>query len=198
MSEKVNNEPVRPVARLRHWRQRFQKGAKYIWRRRIIWEGKETVVGAECPESLTSNPKKLRLFWEAKTIELRDFDGNNPGKKHLRADGTDKPDASTPAPKKTEEPAKAEDQVSGAQRKWNVRGLEEVFTSKGAAVKAAQELLDKQEADAAAKKAAEEAEASKKQDDDASGAADQADGDQTEGEGDQTEGEGEEKDPLEE
>jgi len=161
MSEKVKQAPLRPVSRLRHYRQRFTKGAAYIWRRRINFNGEETVVGGLCPQALLDNPKKLRLFWEAKTIELAVFDGNNPGAKHMRKDGTEKPKQDA-GPAKPAEPAKAEDLVSGANRKWNVKGLEEVFSSKGAATKAASELLEKQAADAAAKKAAEEAAAAEK------------------------------------
>lgn len=162
MSEKVKNAPLRQVSRLRHYRQRFTKGAAYIWRRRINFCGEETVVGALCPQSLLDNPKKLRLFWEAKTIELAVFDGNNPGAKHMRLDGTVKPS------QETAKPATAEELVSGAQRKWNVKGLTETFTSKGAATSAAQELLDKQAAEAAAAKAAEEAAAAAQAQDDQS------------------------------
>lgn len=162
MSEKVKNEVVRPVSRMRHWRQRYEKGAEYIWRRSVTWQGEQTVVGSKCPDSLTANPKKLRLFWEAKTIELMNFDGNNPKKKHLRQDGTAKPDGQTPAPVAPTKPATAEDLVSGSGRKWAVKGSDETFTSKGAATAAAKAMLEKAAADAAAKKVAEEAAAAEK------------------------------------
>lgn len=61
------------VRRLRHWKQQFQKDAKFIWRRALVWDGKKSVVGEEIPESLFTNKAKLRRFWEAKAIELADF-----------------------------------------------------------------------------------------------------------------------------
>lgn len=164
MSEKVEQAPVR-VARLRHFRQRFTKGAAYIWRRSIKFSGEQTVVGALCPQELLDNPKKLRLFWEAKTIELANFDPTTYNAKHMRLDGTVK--GSAPAAVVVE--AKAEDLVTGSGRKWAVKGSSESFSSKGAATKAAQELLDKQAAEAAAKELAEKAAAETKAKEDASG-----------------------------
>jgi len=59
---------------LRHWKQRFDKNAKFIWRKPLTWEGKKAVVGNPIPKSLSNAPTKLRRFWESGTIELAQFE----------------------------------------------------------------------------------------------------------------------------
>lgn len=62
------------VRTLRHWKQRFQKDAEFIWRRPITWRGKLVKAGDPIPEALATNPTKLRRFWEARVIELAQFE----------------------------------------------------------------------------------------------------------------------------
>jgi len=62
------------IRALRHWKQRFDKGAVFIWRKGITWDGKPVTAGTRIPESLANNAVKLRRFWEANIIELALFD----------------------------------------------------------------------------------------------------------------------------
>lgn len=63
------------VRKLRHWKQRFDKNARFIWRRAIKYGGKLTEIGAELPEDFP--PLKLKRFWEAGVIELAEFEDPN-------------------------------------------------------------------------------------------------------------------------
>lgn len=65
---------MRKVRTLRHWKQRFQENAKFIWRRPVTWDSKDVKAGDPIPESLANNRNKLRRFWEAKVIELAEFE----------------------------------------------------------------------------------------------------------------------------
>lgn len=163
------------VRKLRHWKQRYDEKAKFVWRRSITWNGVQVTVGDPIPDDLAASRTKLRRFWESSTIELAEFEAKdvlNPetkeGGKRLRADGTEKGDGQTPTPQPAGEAVKPESLVSGAQRKWAVKGLDKEFKSKGEATKAAAEMLEKQAADAAAKELAEKAEADAKAAEDAS------------------------------
>lgn len=62
------------VRTLRHWKQRFNKNADFIWRRPIIWQGENMEPGDPIPEALAKNPTKLRRFWESRVIELAEFE----------------------------------------------------------------------------------------------------------------------------
>ena len=69
--------PRRIIRRLRHWKQRFDKNAEFIWRRPTIAGGVTYEAGSPIPDVLKNNPAKLRRFWEAKRIELADFEAPN-------------------------------------------------------------------------------------------------------------------------
>lgn len=62
------------VRTLRHWKQRFKNNADFIWRRPVIWQGKAVKAGDPIPKSLAENKTKLRRFWEARVIELAEFE----------------------------------------------------------------------------------------------------------------------------
>lgn len=62
------------VRTLRHWKQRFDKNAEFIWRRPITWQGKLVTAGDPIPKDLQENKTKLRRFWEARVIELAQFE----------------------------------------------------------------------------------------------------------------------------
>ena len=63
------------MARLRHWRQRFNPNAAFVWRRSRRFGGGNTVPGEVVPPM---KAHKLRNFWEAGVIELRDGVGSVP------------------------------------------------------------------------------------------------------------------------
>lgn len=65
---------VRKVRKLRHWKQRYDKNAKFIWRKNILWNGKPVVSGTSIPKELEAAPAKLRRFWESHIIELAEFE----------------------------------------------------------------------------------------------------------------------------
>lgn len=61
------------MAKLRHWKQRFNKDAKFVWTRSILYAGATTVAGEIVPDELSKNAIKLRRFWESGVIELKEF-----------------------------------------------------------------------------------------------------------------------------
>ena len=65
------------VRKLRHWKQRFDKNAKFIWRRKTEYGDWTYEIGEAIPEELENNPTKLRRFWESKRIELAEFKAPN-------------------------------------------------------------------------------------------------------------------------
>ena len=73
MAAKKTSIPIR-FKKLRHWKQRFDKNAKFVWRRSLKFGGTMTKIGSQIPKSLLIKPTKLRRFWEAGVIELRDFE----------------------------------------------------------------------------------------------------------------------------
>ncbi len=66
-----------PTRKLRHWKQRFNKDAKFIWARQVTWKGEQTVPGEQIPADLAAMTTKLRRFWEAKLIHLAEFEAPN-------------------------------------------------------------------------------------------------------------------------
>ena len=66
--------PFRKVRKLRHWKQRYKPGAKFIFRRRTLYAGVIYEAGDMIPEALAKSKAKLRRFWEAKRIELAQFE----------------------------------------------------------------------------------------------------------------------------
>ncbi len=65
------------VRTLRHWKQRFDKNAEFVFRRTKKWTGREYLPGDPIPEELAANPAKLRRFWESNMIELAEFEEPN-------------------------------------------------------------------------------------------------------------------------
>ena len=68
--------PPPPVVidKLRHWKQRFDPNAAFVWRRNIEFGPNHFKAGELIPQTLLDNKYKLRLFWEGKVIELALFD----------------------------------------------------------------------------------------------------------------------------
>lgn len=65
------------IRTLRHWKQRFHRNAKFVMRRKKTFGGKVYEPGDEIPAELQAHPTKLRRFWEAKVIELAEFEAPN-------------------------------------------------------------------------------------------------------------------------
>ncbi len=65
------------VRRLRHWKQRFNRNAEFIWRRPTTFAGERCEAGTPIPEALAKSPTKLRRFWESHRIELAEFEAPN-------------------------------------------------------------------------------------------------------------------------
>ena len=65
------------IRKLRHWKQRFNRNAEFIFRRRVNWGTKIYEPGDLIPKELQDNPTKLRRFWESHTVELAEFDVPN-------------------------------------------------------------------------------------------------------------------------
>lgn len=65
---------MRVVRKLRHWKQRWNKNAEFVWRRRMKYAGEIVEPGDPIPQHLKDNPAKLRRFWESHAIELAEFD----------------------------------------------------------------------------------------------------------------------------
>ena len=67
----------KPIRKLRHWKQRYNPNAPFIWRRRVLWGGKLTTPGDLIPDDLAANKAKFRRFWESQWIELAEFEAPN-------------------------------------------------------------------------------------------------------------------------
>ena len=65
---------LKRIRKLRHWKQRFNENAKFVWRRSVMWDGEAMQIGSEVPESLATNRVKLKRFWESEIIELAEFE----------------------------------------------------------------------------------------------------------------------------
>ncbi len=62
------------IRKLRHWKQRFDKNAKFICRRPMDWDDKKYLPGDDIPKGLEENKAKLRRFWESQWLELAEFE----------------------------------------------------------------------------------------------------------------------------
>lgn len=64
------------VRKLRHWKQRFDPNAAFVWRKRTRFRGEQYEAGSLLEEGLLHRTK-LRRFWEAQRIELAYFEDPN-------------------------------------------------------------------------------------------------------------------------
>lgn len=67
---------MRKVRKLRHWKQRFNPNARFMWRRFTLFDGIGYDAGTEVPEGLLGRTK-ARRFWESNRIELWEFEDPN-------------------------------------------------------------------------------------------------------------------------
>ena len=72
-------EVVQTVGKLRHWKQRFDATAAFVWRRRITWaaDGRiaEFEIGTLVPDWVLKSMGRTKLsrFWESRVIELAEL-----------------------------------------------------------------------------------------------------------------------------
>ena len=83
--------------RLRHWKQRYEPNAAFIWRRRCLFGGKTYEPGERIPAELAANKSKLRRFWEGQIIELAEFEPPAPPAPVTETPAP-APETETPAP----------------------------------------------------------------------------------------------------
>lgn len=95
------------VRSLRHWKQRFNKNAKFIFRRAVTYRGRWYRVGSPLPKELAASPTKLRRFWESGYIELAEFEAPN-----VATGQADKKPAKKPNKRRTRKPKKSAQSVS--------------------------------------------------------------------------------------
>ena len=63
------------IRKLRHYKQRFKyPDAEFIFRRSMLYGGVMYQAGDRIPALLQAKPAKLRRFWEARRIELAEFE----------------------------------------------------------------------------------------------------------------------------
>ena len=72
------------AARLRHWRQHYRETARFVWRRSLLWGGKNTVIGDPVPADIRKD--KLKRLWDSGYIELRDHPLRRSPDPHARAE----------------------------------------------------------------------------------------------------------------
>lgn len=142
---------MRKVRRLRHWKQRFNKNARFVWRKPVLWDGRQVEIGEEVPAELLPRAAKLKRFWEAQVIELAEFempDVLTGQKAEPKAEPKVEPKAEPIVPPTDDEVLSPMEPFDPAtlvsketDRKWHVEGLDEVFPSKTKALEAVQALL---------------------------------------------------------
>lgn len=152
---------LKQIRKLRHWKQRFDENAKFVWRRSVTWGGEPMVIGSKIPADLASNRAKLKRFWASQIIELAQFDEPDvvtglkpvpvvPGPDTVSGTdgddtvgGTDGDDTLSGSDSTTDVDAETPESLVSkeAERKWRVKGLEETFPSKARALEEAEKLL---------------------------------------------------------
>lgn len=119
------------VRRLRHWKQRFDPKAKFVWRTAKLFNSEMTVPGEPLPKDFVDNPRnrnKIRSLWEAGMIELAQFDEVTNVLTGERKSAT---------VEATIDPA---DLLVKDGNKWTVTGSDETFRTKKEAIAHAETL----------------------------------------------------------
>lgn len=65
--------------RLRHWKQRYQPGARFVFSRQTRWGDRAYEPGDLIPDDLAGNRNRLRRLWDARRIELEVFEAPDVG-----------------------------------------------------------------------------------------------------------------------
>lgn len=71
----ATSQPKR-IRALRHWKQRFDPKARFVWRKDTDWGEQHFGAGTVIPDEIIEEMgrAKLRRFWESHFIELAEFD----------------------------------------------------------------------------------------------------------------------------
>ena len=93
------------IRKLRHWKQRFDPKAEFIFRRASNWDNKQYRPGDKVPDSLKNNKRKLQFMWDAKRIELAEFKA---------------PKSTVPPLKSKTDPVPAETNGTGLPEGWSM------------------------------------------------------------------------------
>ncbi len=64
---------MRKRLRYKHWKQRFNPDATFVWTKSLLFSGERTVAGDRIPKKLSENRNKTRRFWDIGVIELQMF-----------------------------------------------------------------------------------------------------------------------------
>ncbi len=67
------------VSAIRHWKQKFDPKADFVWRRAVRLGKVAAVIGDPIPDSIKNSRVKLIRFWEAGIIERADFEAPDVG-----------------------------------------------------------------------------------------------------------------------
>ena len=59
---------------LRHWKQQFNENSDFMFRRHSLLWGVEYQRGDDIPDELRTHKFKLKRFWEAKRIEIVEYE----------------------------------------------------------------------------------------------------------------------------
>jgi len=73
IEEEQRKKAVKYARRVRHWRQQLEPYGAYVFRKPVTWAGKRYAPGEQVPESLTSNTRKMKSFWNAEYIIRRAY-----------------------------------------------------------------------------------------------------------------------------
>lgn len=67
---------ARRIRALRHWKQRFDPNAAFVWRKRTEWGDQVFEPGDPIPDEIIEEMgrTKLRRFWESHFVELAEFE----------------------------------------------------------------------------------------------------------------------------
>ena len=98
--------------RARHWKQLWDPNAKFVWRKRLLFNGKHTEVGKAVTKKQrqTLGVNRLRRWWDAGVIEI-DPKTFEPGKRK----------AATPKAKEPREPRPQKLPVLNPQKRKKLR-----------------------------------------------------------------------------
>lgn len=58
------------MAQSRHWRQRFDPNADFVFRRSVLFNGERVQIGQPVDKTALGVRHRLRLWWEARIVEL--------------------------------------------------------------------------------------------------------------------------------
>jgi hypothetical protein len=58
---------------VRHWKQRFDPNAEFVWRKGVVYDNERVVYGQPISPKLKADKARLRRFWDARVIELAEF-----------------------------------------------------------------------------------------------------------------------------